>query len=92
MATANFIEELQLAADRSAEMPSADLKALLRRAALLLRNVGGSDVNLEADVEDALAGVTAERRVSRPQLLQSIVRQWLIVNSYLPLYNMDEEA
>lgn len=92
MATANFIEELQRAADRSAEMSGADLKALLRRAALLLRNARGGDVGMEADLEDALEGVAAERRISRPQLLQSIVRQWLIVNSYLPLYNMDEEA
>ncbi|RAZ90528.1 hypothetical protein DPM33_13550 [Mesorhizobium hawassense] len=92
MATANFIEELQLAADRSAEMSGADLRALIRRAALLLRNARGGDVNLEADVEVALEGVAAERRVSKPQLLRLIVRQWLIVNSDLPLYKMDEEA
>ena len=92
MATVNFVEELQSAADRSAEMSGADLKALLRRAALLLRNVGGGGASMEADVEEALDGVAAERRVSKPQLLQSIVRQWLIVNSYLPLYDMDEEA
>ncbi|TPK72212.1 hypothetical protein FJ930_13060 [Mesorhizobium sp. B2-4-15] len=89
MGRLNFAEELHLASDRTAEMSGADLRALLRRAALMLRNVSvGLDV--EPAIEAALEGVAAEMRLSRPQLLQSIVTQWLFANAYLPYYESNE--
>ncbi|AZO24551.1 MULTISPECIES: hypothetical protein [unclassified Mesorhizobium] len=88
MGPANFAQELLSAADRTGEMSGSDLKALLRRAALVLRNAG--DLGMEADIEEALDGAAAEMRVSKAQLLQSIAMQWLIANSHIPLYKMDD--
>lgn len=89
MGPANFAQELLSAADRTGEMSGSDLKALLRRAALVLRNAG-CDLGMEADIEEALDGAAAEMRVSKTQLLQSIAMQWLIANSHIPLYKMDD--
>lgn len=89
MATVNFAQELLSAADRTAEMSGSDLKALLRRAALVLRNVGG-DSSMEPGIEEALDGAAAEMQVSKAQLLQSIAMQWLIANSRFPLYWMED--
>lgn len=72
-------------------MPPGELKVLLRRAAMILGNED-SGSQIDSFVEEALDGVAAERQVSKPKLLGSIVTQWLIVNSHLPLYKMEENS
>lgn len=52
MTRQSFAEELESAADRIADMPRADLQIILRRAALMLRNVSG--VPLEPATADTL--------------------------------------
>jgi hypothetical protein len=48
-----FVHELESTADHIADASRADLQVMLRRAALLLRNVGG--ISLDARTDDALA-------------------------------------
>ncbi|PZV36324.1 hypothetical protein B5V02_22385 [Mesorhizobium kowhaii] len=71
-------------------MSRADLQIILRRAALMLRNVAG--VPLEPPTEDALNSIAAEMKVSRPDLIARILREWLETNAYLPVRMIDEDS
>lgn len=83
--------DLEIAADQIAEMSRADLQVMLRRAALMLRNVTG--LVLDPKVEDSLSGVAEEMGVSKADLVRTIVRDWLMANAYLPVpYALDEES
>ncbi|RUV24780.1 MAG: hypothetical protein E5V72_06750 [Mesorhizobium sp.] len=83
-------EELEGAADRIADMPRADLQIILRRAALMLRNVSG--VPLEPTTTDALDSIAAEMKIGRSELIQIVLREWLETNAYLPVRTIDEES
>jgi hypothetical protein len=54
----------------AAEMPQSDL-----RAALMLRNAGG--MPLAPKTEDALAVVAARMNISREDLIQMALNEWL---------------
>ncbi|MER8499452.1 ribbon-helix-helix protein, CopG family [Mesorhizobium sp. M1142] len=90
MTRMSFAEEIESAADRIADMSRPDLQIILRRAALMLRNVAG--VSLEPATEDALNAIAAEMRVSRSDLIQIVLREWLETNTYLPVRAIDEEG
>ncbi|RWP10638.1 hypothetical protein [Mesorhizobium sp.] len=90
MTRMSFAEEIDSAADRIADMSRPDLQIILRRAALMLRNVAG--VFLEPATEDALNAIAAEMRVSRSDLIQIVLREWLETNTYLPVRAIDEES
>ncbi|MER9202685.1 hypothetical protein NKH74_26420 [Mesorhizobium sp. M0933] len=90
MTRGSFAEDLESAAERIADMPRADLQIVLRRAALMLRNVGG--VPLEPATADALDSIAAEMKIGRPELIQINLREWLEANAYLPFRTIDEES
>ncbi|WP_143748654.1 hypothetical protein [Mesorhizobium sophorae] len=71
-------------------MSRADLQIILRRAALMLRNVAG--VPLEPMTEDALNSISTEMKVSGPDLIARILRGWPETNSYLPVRMIDEDS
>ena len=83
-------EELESAADRIAVMSGADLRVVLRRAALMLRNVSG--VPLEPATADTLNSIAAEMGIGRSDLIQIVLREWLETNAYLPVRVIDEES
>lgn len=57
----------------------------------MLRNVTG--VTLEPNVDESLAGLAAEMGVSKPDLIKTIVGEWLVTNAYLPVpYALGEES
>ncbi|WP_292211922.1 hypothetical protein [Mesorhizobium sp.] len=66
------------------------LEIILRRAALMLRNVSG--VPLEPATEDALNSIAAEMNIGRSDLIQIVLREWLETNAYLPVREIDEES
>ncbi|WP_352683467.1 hypothetical protein [Mesorhizobium sp. M0601] len=66
MTRLTFAEELEGAADRIADISRADVQIMLRRAALMLRNVTG--IALDPKVEESLAGLAAEMEVSKSEL------------------------
>ena len=72
MTRASIAEELESAADRIADIPRADLQIILRRAALMLRNVAG--VPLEPATEDALNSIAAEMGIGKSDLIQIVLR------------------
>jgi hypothetical protein len=90
MTRLSFAEELESAADRIGDMSRPDLQIILRRAALMLRNVAG--VSLEPATEDALNDLAAEMKVGRSDLIQIVLREWLETNAYLPVRTIDEES
>lgn len=90
MTRLSFAEELESAADRVADMSRPDLQIILRRAALMLRNVAG--VCLEPATEDALDSIAVEMRVGRSGVIQIVLREWLETNAYLPVRAVDEES
>jgi len=85
-----FADELQDASDRIADISRADLAIILRRAALWLRN--SEDVSLDPAWEDALASVAQEMKLSRGEFIRTIVNDWLVANSYLPVHLVDEDS
>ncbi|MGX9118899.1 hypothetical protein ACWTU6_19865 [Mesorhizobium sp. BHbsci] len=86
----SFAEELESAADRIADISRADLQVILRRAALLLRNVAG--VPLEPAIADALDSIASEIGIGRSDLVQIVLHEWLETNAYLPVRTIDEET
>ncbi|ADV14081.1 hypothetical protein EOA22_11010 [Mesorhizobium sp. M7A.F.Ca.US.014.04.1.1] len=78
-----FAGELESAADQIADISRADLQIVLRRAALMLRNVAGVDLGTRTD--ELLFGIAAEMEVSKSDLIKTIVSDWLIANAYLPV-------
>ncbi|MER8938756.1 hypothetical protein NKH82_04515 [Mesorhizobium sp. M0915] len=90
MTRSSFAEELESAADRIADMSRADLQIIMRRSALMLRNVGG--VPLDPLVEDALNSIAAEMKIGRADLIQIVLREWLETNAYLPVWTIDENS
>ena len=82
-------EELESAADPIADMSRADLRVVLRRAALMLRNVSG--VPLEPATADTLDSIAAEMGNGRSDLIQIVLREWRN-NAYLPVRAIDEES
>ncbi|GLR46061.1 hypothetical protein GCM10007880_65790 [Mesorhizobium amorphae] len=90
MTRISIAEELESAANRIADMSRGDLQIILRRAALMLRNVAG--VPLEPATEDALNSIAAEMKVTRSDLIGIIVREWLETNAYLPVRMVDEDS
>ncbi|WP_027062843.1 hypothetical protein [Mesorhizobium loti] len=91
MTRSTFAEELHGASDRIAEIPRADLQIMLRRAALMIRNTDGID--LDPKVEDSLLGIAAEMQMPKSDLIKTIISDWLIANAYLPVpYGLDEDS
>ncbi|CDX45326.1 conserved hypothetical protein [Mesorhizobium sp. SOD10] len=91
MSRMTIASELDAAAAQIAEISRADLQIMLRRAALMLRNVTG--LVLDPDVEEPLAGLAAEMGLSKTELVRTIVGDWLTANAYLPVpYALDEET
>ena len=88
MTRQTFANELEQAANQIADISRADLQILLRRAALRLRNVPG--LTLDADVEDAVDFLAAEMGLPRDEVLQTIIRDWLISGGRLPVDTLDE--
>lgn len=90
MTRLSVAEELESAADRIADISRADLQIILRRAALMLRNVAG--VPLEPATADALNSIAAEMKIGRPDLIQIVLPEWLETNAYLPVREIDEDS
>ena len=88
MTRLSIAEELESAADRVADISRPDLQIILRRAALMLRNLAG--VPLDPATEDALNSIAAEMKVGRSDLIQIVLREWLERNAYLPVRQLDE--
>ncbi|WP_287139149.1 hypothetical protein [Mesorhizobium sp.] len=64
-----------------ADASRADLQVMLRRAALLLRNVGG--LNLEPRADEILDWLAAEMGKGKLDLVETILEDWLMANGYL---------
>ncbi|TIN79763.1 hypothetical protein [Mesorhizobium sp.] len=91
MTRLSIAEELEIAADQIADVSRADLQVMLRRAALVLRNVTG--IVLEPNVDESLVGLAAEMGASKSDLIKTIVGDWLVTNAYLPVpCALDEES
>ncbi|RWD29871.1 MAG: hypothetical protein EOS34_27405 [Mesorhizobium sp.] len=91
MTRLTFTEELEDAADRIADVSRADLQIMLRRAALMLRNVTG--IALDSNVDESLAALAVEMNVSKSELIKTVVSDWLIANAYLRVpHALDEES
>ncbi|WP_027170524.1 hypothetical protein [Mesorhizobium sp. WSM3224] len=86
-----FVHELESTADHIADASRADLQVLLRRASLVLRNVGG--LSLDTRTDEILTDLAAEMGKAKPDLVETIVGEWLMANAYLPVpRQLDEES
>ena len=86
-----FATDLESAADQIADISRADLQVMLRRAALMLRNVSGID--LEPKVDESLAGLASEMEVPKSDLIKTIIGDWLFANAYFPVpMAIDEDS
>ena len=78
-----FAGELQSASDRIADVPRADLQVMLRRAALMIRNTAGID--LDPSAEASLLSIAYEMRISQSELIKVIIGEWLVAHAYVPV-------
>lgn len=86
-----FVQELEHTASHIADASRADLQVLLRRAALMLRNVGA--LSLEPRTDEALNGLAAEMGKAKLDLVETILDDWLVANAYLPvLHALDDDS
>ena len=91
MSRSTFADELQQASDRIADLPRADLQVMLRRAALIIRNTGGID--LDPGVQDSLSDIAVEMGLTKSDLIKIVIGDWLIANAYVPVPRLfDEEC
>ncbi|MES0028019.1 hypothetical protein [Mesorhizobium sp. M0040] len=90
MSRLSIAEELESAADRIADISRADLQIILRRAALMLRNVAG--VPLEPATEDALNSIAAEMKIGLSDLIEIVLQEWLETNAYLPVREFGDDS
>ncbi|ESX81585.1 hypothetical protein [Mesorhizobium sp. LSHC412B00] len=87
----SFTGELQGASDRISAVTRADLQVMLRRAALVIRNTDG--VDLDPRVEDSLSDIAVEIKMSKLDLIKTIIGDWLSANAYLPVpLLLDEDS
>jgi hypothetical protein len=85
-----FIRLLESVADRAGIMPAAETSALLRRAALRLRNTTG--LVLDPDVDDALSSLASDMGMPKPDLIWRALREWLAGIACLPVHDLDEDG
>ncbi|WP_246694140.1 hypothetical protein [Mesorhizobium sp. M2E.F.Ca.ET.209.01.1.1] len=78
MSRHQFVQELEQAADHIGYASRADLQVLLRRAALLLRNVGG--LAIEPGTDEILNELAAEMGKPKLDLVETILADWLTAN------------
>ncbi|PTE08115.1 hypothetical protein [Mesorhizobium helmanticense] len=90
MARLSIAKELESAADRITEVSRGDLQIILRRAALVLRNVSG--ISLEPATGDALNSIATEMKIARAELIQIVLREWLETNPYASVRTQDKES
>ena len=88
MTRRTFVNELEKAADQIADISRADLQILLRRAAPRLRNMEG--LALDAEADQAIDFLAGELNLPRSEVLQKIIRDWLISGGRLPFDTIDE--
>ena len=72
-----FAEKLEDTASHIAEVSRADRQVLLRNAALRLRNTSG--LVLAPNVDEAIDLLATQLKLPRSEVLQTIVRDWLVI-------------
>lgn len=90
MTRIDFANELDSAADRIADISRADLQIMLRRAALRLRNTEG--ITLEQEVDETVTALALDLKMSRQDLLRTMIREWLETGGYLPVLMLEEDG
>lgn len=86
----DFAAELEEASNRIADISRADLQIMLRRAALRLRNIEG--IVLDQDVDEAVYALAADLKMTRQDLLRTMIREWLEKGAYLPVRMLEEDG
>lgn len=79
-----FVELLEATAKTISNTPPEDLKALLMRAALKLRNSKGIDI--EPQLDRTLTSLAAEVGMTRAELIGDIIIDWMQSNDFLPIW------
>lgn len=88
MTRRTFATELENAADTVADLSHSELRALLRRAALRVRNT--ESLALDVEAEQAIDFLAGELRTARAEAIRTIVLDWLINAGRLPVDALDE--
>jgi hypothetical protein len=90
MSLERFIWQLEETADNIGVEQRYVLAALLRQAAIRLRNSNG--VAIEPEVDFALKDIAAELGESKPDLIRHILGEWLEQYSYRQESALKEDA
>ena len=85
-----FAEKLEDAAAHIAEISRADLHVMLMNAALRLRNTSG--FVLETEVDEAIDLLATQLKLPRSEVLQTIVRDWLVIAGRLRANSFNEAS
>lgn len=83
MTNRSYADQLDAAADDIERRSLPEVQALLRRAAMRLKN--GENLDLPVDVEAALGDFMASTRKPRTDAIGFVMREWLDANGYLEM-------
>lgn len=85
-----FVELLEATAKVINNTPPEELRALLLRAALRLRNNKGIDI--DPKVDNAVMSLAAEVGMTRAELIGDIICDWMHSNDFLPAWMHHEDG
>ena len=85
-----FIATIEAAAELVPVMPANEVRALLRRAALRLRNA--EDMLFDDDIEDALQALASNMGKDRKTVIRRILLEGLGTMGYLPANDIKENG
>jgi hypothetical protein len=75
MTRISFADALETASEQVGATLDEEVAALLRRAAIKIRN--SNTVVVDADIDFSLSELAMEYRVSKDQLIRKILREWV---------------
>lgn len=78
MTRLSLASALNIASERTGDIVDNEIAALLRCAAIRIRN--SNTVMIDADVDFALAEVALEMKVEKDELIRHILRNWVQEN------------
>lgn len=92
--SAEFIQQLLDASDNPERVAKADLRSLLRRAALCLdsrQNPGGSTLLIQ-EVAEIVDDFAKENDMSRDEAVNAILLDWGVSKGVIEIEDLDEDG
>lgn len=85
-----FFQQLEHVAEGGGSVAWSEIVALLRRAAILIRNTDA--IALDTEMDAAITSLAELIKESKQDTVRRILRDWLTTNGYLPRQTLSEDS